>query len=92
MVAKIIPKLVQKLIILGFIFGSLFLRFLGSLGASWESSWVPKALLGGLWTSKTMKNHLFLKVFANPTFLVLEALDERLGAHLGPFLGRATPK
>ena len=69
-----------------------FFRLLSSLGASWEPSWVPKALLGGLWTSKTLKNILFLKVFANPAFWVLEALDGRLGAHLGPSWAEQLPK
>ena len=44
----------------------------------------PKALLGGLWTPKTLKNQWFFKVFANAGFWVLEALNGPLGLILAP--------
>ena len=34
----------------------------------------PEALLGGLWTPKTLKNQLFLKVFAHAGFWIFQAL------------------
>ena len=81
------PTFVQNLIFFGSFFLLLFFRDVGAL-------WVPlgsllvqsKALLGGLWTPKTLQNYCFLfKVFANSTFWVFEALDGSLGA-IGPFL------
>ena len=47
----------------------------------------PKALLGGSWTPKTLKNCRVFKVFANATFWVFGVCDGRLGsilALLGP--------
>ena len=46
---------------------------------------LPKALLGGLWTSKTLKNCRFFKVFRKPPFRCFGALDGSSGAVLaGP--------
>ena len=81
---KMGPKLVQKLSILGSIFGSLFRGF--------GAPWVPlgsllgplEALLGGLKSEKMQtvprENHFF----ENVAFLVLEALDGPLGFILPP--------
>ena len=52
----------------------------------------PKALLGGLWTPKTLKNFRFFKVFANPTFWVFEAIDGPLGPILAPSWADLVPK
>ena len=50
---------------------------------------LPEALLGSFWPPKNFENkRMFFQLFANSAFWVLEALDGRLGAHLGPFLGR----
>ena len=52
----------------------------------------PEALLGGLWTPKTLKNQWFFKVFENGTFLVFEALDGLLGLILAPSWADLVPK
>ena len=44
----------------------------------------PKALLGCLWTPKTLKNLKFFKVFANAGFWVFEALNGPLAPILAP--------
>ena len=51
----------------------------------------PKALLGGLWTLKTLKNKV-CKVFANATFWVFGALDGPLGPILAPSCADLVPK
>ena len=54
---KMGPKLVQKLLNLGSIFGSLFFKGFGALWVPLGSLLGPlEALLGGLWTPKTLKN------------------------------------
>ena len=66
-------------------------RFFGGFGAPW----VPlgnllgplEALLGGLWTPKTLKKCRFVKVFGNAIFRIFDPLDGHLGillALLGP--------
>ena len=52
----------------------------------------PKALLGGLWTPKTFKHLMFLKVFGNAAFWVFEALDGPLGLILPPSWADLVPK
>ena len=49
----------------------------GSLGLSW-------GCLGRPWTPKTLKNKMFLKVFANTGFWYLQALDGPFGLILAP--------
>ena len=52
----------------------------------------PKALLGSLWTPKTLKNCMVFKVFANATFWVFGALDGHLGPILAPSFADLVPK
>ena len=63
-----------------------------SVGASWELLGPPKALLGRLWTSKTLKNLQFFKVFVNACFSVLEAVNGPLGLILAPSWADLVPK
>ena len=53
---------------------------------------LPKALLGCLWTPKTLKNSRFFKVFANAGFWVFEALNGPLGLILAPSWADLVPK
>ena len=43
-----------------------------------------EALLGSLWTPKTLKNFRLVKVFGNAAFLLFEPLDHPLGLILAP--------
>ena len=52
----------------------------------------PKALLGCLWTPKTLKNIKFFNVFANAGFWVFEALNGPLGLILAPSWADLVPK
>ena len=51
-----------------------------------------KALLGCLWTPKTVKNPKYFKVFANVAFWVFEALNGSLGPILAPSWADLAPK
>ena len=53
---------------------------------------LPKALLGCLWTPKTIKNLMFFKVFANVAFWVFEALNGSLGLVSAPSWADLAPK
>ena len=66
--SKIAPKLVQKLLIFGSIFESLFWGF-GALWVPLGSLLGPlEALLGGLWTQKRVKTKRFLRVLKRQFF------------------------
>ena len=52
----------------------------------------PKALLGCLWTPKTLKNLRFFKVFAIAGFWVFEALNGPPGLILTLFCADLVPK
>ena len=51
-----------------------------------------EALLGGLWTPKTLKNKLFFKVFEDAAFWLFGALDGPLGLILPPSWADLVPK
>ena len=51
-----------------------------------------EALLGGLWTPKTLKNLRFSQVFGDAAFKLFEALDGPLGLILPPYLAGVLPK
>ena len=51
-----------------------------------------EALLGGLWTPKTLKNLMFFDVFEKVAFWVFEALDGPLGHILPPSWADLVPK
>ena len=51
-----------------------------------------EALLGGLWTPKTLKNQWFFRVFAIAAFWVFEALDGPFGPILAPSWADLVPK
>ena len=65
---------------------------MGHFFAGFGALWVPlgsllgplEALLGGLWTQKTLKNQQLFKVFENAAFWLFEALDGPLGLILPP--------
>ena len=74
----------QKLIVLGSIFGSLFKGF-GALRVTIGNLLgLPQVLLGGLWTPKSPKNKLSFRAFANAPFWVFECLNGALGLILAP--------
>ena len=94
MVPKMGPKLAQKLIFFGFIFGSLVFEvlelfgclleaFVGLWSLSREASLDPKNL---------KKNKWFVKVFANAGFWVFEALGGPLGPIFAPSWADLVPK
>ena len=51
-----------------------------------------EALLGGLWTPKTLKNQWFFKVFEDAAFWLFGALDGPLGLILPPSWADLVPK
>ena len=53
---------------------------------------LPEALLGCLWTPKTLKKHLVFQGFCKCSFLGLWSSQWPSWAHLGPFLGRSGPQ
>ena len=63
-----------------------WIPFLLGFGALWvplgSLLGPPKALLGGLWTPKTLKNNCFLMVFGKAPFRCFGALDGSPGAVL----------
>ena len=92
MASKIAPKLVKKLIILGSIFGSLFVEALELLGCLLGAvSGLPKLSWEAFGPQKPKKT-LFFKVFANAGFWVLEALNGPLGLILAPSWADLVPK
>ena len=62
-----------------------FLKGFGALWVPLGSRLGPlEALLGGLWTPKTLKNLMFFKVFGNAAFWFFEPIDGSLGLILAP--------
>ena len=58
----------------------------------WRLLEPPEALLGGVWTPKTLKNQFFFKVFENAALFVFEALAGPLGFILLPSWADLVPK
>ena len=87
------PKIAQKINNFGVHF---WIPFCWGFGAPWvplgSRLGPPKALLGSLWTPKTLKNLGFFKVFANAGFWVLEALNGPLGLILAFSWADLVPK
>ena len=85
MASKLVPKLVHLWIPFLCCFGAPFAALGSSLGAH-------DSLLGSLWTSKTLKNCRFFKVFENVASLLFEALDGTLGLVLPVLWADLAPK
>ena len=89
---KMDPELVQKPWFWGPFLDPFFLRFRGSLGASWEPSWASWGSLGRPLDPKNLKKPTVFQGFWRCSFLVLWSSWWPSWAHLAPFLGRSGPK
>ena len=78
------PKLVQNLLIFGSNFGSLFLGFWISLGASWELSWASWVSLGRPQEWKNGDTPTRKPLFYKCSFLAFWSSWWPSWAHLGP--------
>ena len=96
MAPKIIPKSIQNWSKNCLKNCHVFYNHFGGLGALQvplgSLLGLPEPLLGGLWTPKTLKKHLFFKVFANAGFWVFEALGGPLGPIFAPSWADLVPK